>query len=389
MNSKLDQFFSTESTALTLASLLGPEFNPRVVADFAVGSGSLLRVAGAFWPRAELLGYDRDDQHFPGLKEALPQVRLSKLDFLKTTTQSSRLRHARGRTDLVLLNPPFSCRGSSRIETKLQDASVHCSLAMAFVLRAVALLSPSGVISFVLPVSCISSTKDAEARDWLRRHGELHFVERLGNRAFPGCAASVVVGTFRAGTTSEARLDSEQQPALSISRGNAVIGKVKALRRGRTPLVHTTDITNGTLRTGLRKVSNSYRTFSGPLVLIPRVGRPDVRKICVYQDNNPIVPSDCIIVLECESPENANDTASWIRNNWPRIARLYVGTGAPYVTLSRLSKLLKKCPFRPRTVAISRPSVQIRDSRDAVESVATQSGTEKAQFGQSCLRCGS
>src|SRR4051812_25222594 len=90
----------------------------------------------------------------------------------------------------------------------------------------------------------------------------------------------------------------------------------KNKRRKAAPLVHTTNLANHTVKINGARVANSTRFVSAPAVLVPRIGKPAVGKIALYSAATPIVISDCVFGLECNSLATARAVRSTLTKNW-------------------------------------------------------------------------
>ena len=84
-----------------------------IVADFAAGSGELLLAAASVWPTATMVATDIDSRAVCNVRKISNSWRTGVCDFLNPRSRRSSpvLRSLKRRTNLVLLNPPFSCRG--------------------------------------------------------------------------------------------------------------------------------------------------------------------------------------------------------------------------------------------------------------------------------------
>ncbi len=119
---------------------------PDVVADFAAGDGALLRSASRAWPSSKILAIDIDSAAVRKLRYNYPSWLVGKCDFLQERSRKRchLLNDCAQLADLVLLNPPFSCRGGSTIKLSVQG-SLCLQQSYAFVLQASQYLSrPSG-----------------------------------------------------------------------------------------------------------------------------------------------------------------------------------------------------------------------------------------------------
>src|SRR4051812_11851320 len=100
----------------------------RTVADFAAGTGDLLRAGSRRWPAAKFIGIDTDPRALAELRRANATWKSTRANFLNPRLISARLKRMRVRTvDLVLLNPPFSARKVKTVEVVLPDkAKIKC-----------------------------------------------------------------------------------------------------------------------------------------------------------------------------------------------------------------------------------------------------------------------
>ena len=106
------------------------------------------------------------------------------------------------------------------------------------------------------------------------------------------------------------------------------------------PLIHTTDLLDGQLRGECRRTSVSSRSFRGPVVLVPRVGRPIQSKVVQLNLRSEVALSDCVIALECASEEVSVAVRNAIQDRWTEFEDAYGGSCAPYITLRALQEVL-------------------------------------------------
>jgi hypothetical protein len=102
------------------------------------------------------------------------------------------------------------------------------------------------------------------------------------------------------------------------------------------PLVHTTELLKDRINLAARKTEPSESAIHGPAVLLPRVGNPSEHKLKLYLKNEPVVLSDCVIALRCETKGQAQNLQSILLQNWDRLHAYYVGTCAKYITVRSL-----------------------------------------------------
>ena len=335
---------------------------PSVVADFAAGTGELLLAAEAVWPEAAYLASDLDGERARRLRRERPDWVVHQLDFTSPEAPGV-LCEWEGAVDLVLLNPPFSCRGGRRYQVETPDGSISCSLAMAFVLLSLPFLAGEGEVLAILPKGCVDSDKDAQAREYLSRSMGFSVVQEHGRGTFPGCTPSTVVA--RIGGSSAATTLARDTGALAQTVGGTPI----RIYRGRVPrheatarqgsaglrYVHTTDLIRGGLnldapRIGVESEDEVRLAVGGPAVFVPRVGRPYVEKIALHTTAERVVLSDCVVALLCSSVQEARSLHAALRAEWDHVQGAYGGTCARYTTLRKLQRALNDLGFPSEVV---------------------------------------
>jgi hypothetical protein len=321
----------------------------RQAADFAAGDGALLRAVRHFHAGAALSGTDCHHPAVAQLKAAEPEWNLSVCDFLSPRSRAATgALRKRPKFDLIMLNPPFSYRGQAGYPLMLagRDA-VRVSPAAGFVLVATDYLAERGELIALLPLSTLSSEKDADLWDRLRGRWLVEIAAELGSAAFVGLATKTVI--VRVARKPQApsfapresdRVSAVRYPRIEVAVVRGCVPRHTAAQdQGGRPFIHTTNLT----REGLREVFadvRSGRCTAGPAVLVPRVGNPVAWKVQVRDDPTPAVLSDCVIALQCRTREDANLVAERLRRNWTIVAAHWSGSCAPYVTLQRLKALL-------------------------------------------------
>jgi len=350
----VDQYFTPASIASAMVSF----FRRRaasLVADFAAGNGDLLAAARSRWPTCGVVATDIDESRVYMLRKSQPSWSVGKCDFLNPVSrkQSRILRKAKGNVSLVLLNPPFSCRGNERLPVALDGEKVLCSRAMAFVVNSIPYLSATGHVAAVLPAGCLTSQKDAEAWGIMRRAFDVRVLSSHGLRTFKGCAARTVVvclSRLRAGTrTSRKRRPCRKQTTgitVRITRGVVPVHEAMNGAAGPGwPFVHTANLRQSMVTQLGHSVRTLRRYATGPCVLIPRVGQPDSEKCVLYLARKRVVLSDCIFAIRCESSEDARLVHRAILRSWDKVRESYCGTCARYITRGGLRGLLGNLGF--------------------------------------------
>lgn len=345
----MDRFYTPQLIVRELLdSVDGGAFD--CLADFAAGRGTLLTAAAARWPGAQVVANDRDGRMTSFLDRHYPHWTVLQNDFLDS--RDSRLalvlRRIRRKRTLVLLNPPFSCRGAKRHTVDVGGRRLTCSLALAFLLRAAAAVGmPGSQIACVLPAGSLSAEKDHLAWGFLRESFAVHVVAAYERFTFPDChprtAAVRLVSTASQSSTEmvSSGLDRERPGSLDLVRGWVQMHS-KDLRSGARclRLVHTTDMRGEEVALSDDWVWTD-RNLSGPAVLIPRVGQPRPDKVVLWAGSEDIALSDCVIALKAPTPEIARRRRDEIVKCWPVMECCYTGTGARYITLKGLAAFLR------------------------------------------------
>lgn len=346
-----DQFFTPPSVARRLVSFFRAS-RVDFVADFAAGDGELLRAATEKWPEAECFATDIDPKCVASLRRSHPDWTVGKCDFLneKSKRGSGVLSSIEDGVGLVLLNPPFSCKGNSTHYVETEAGGLRCSTAMAFVLSALPYLGANGKLVAVLPASSMKSRKDASAWERIGQDYEVRSVASFGLRTFRDCAANTVVVRLQAKTNGAHKQKfNDTQPVKKKLSISAVLVRgcvpMHAARNGLAganfDLVHTTDMRKKNVTRVEHGLRVKRRSTTGPSVLMPRVGCPSKDKCVLYLGRKQLVLSDCVYAIRCGSTSEAKMLQSTILANWDLVAQCYSGTCAPYLTIEGLTALLQ------------------------------------------------
>lgn len=328
---------------------------PSIVADFTAGSGELLRAAMKLWPEATFIGTDISSVAVSALERAQGIDQTGTCDFLSATSRAKckALDTVKNRIDLVLLNPPFSCRGGTRQSIRTLHFAVTCSVSMAFVLEAFEYLRIGGELVALLPAGSLTSQKDREAWAQLRRRANINILSRYGSRTFGAWAPStVLLRVVKEGSAK--KLTHAESASLALNPRHAAKVLVKRgclqmhrLEEGKLQLAHSTDLRNYGIEDSGRRVQSTTSTVSGWFVALCRVGSPRKDKIAIHYALNPMALSDCIIAICCENQTTAKRLHRKLIAHWGKISNLYSGTGAKYITLSNLLQLLATIGYSP------------------------------------------
>ena len=349
-----DPFYTPEHVATDLIQLDEPPRAKRLalVADFAAGEGDLLRLAAMNWKNVHLFATDIDRWIVTRLKQRQPHWGVGCVNFLADRSRrgSRLLERLRGRVDIVLLNPPFSCRGGTRFTVNFEDTQIKCSVAMAFVVLGLSYLRTGGELRAILPASVLSSQKDMAISRALAAHITIEVARHYGPSTFRGCHPSTVLVRFLKVAPDPCTDNLKQLPSrhhsvgtVELLRGSHQMHRILHSKNGSgTPLVHTTDLGTKDVLTDARRIlANGRSLVTGPAVLMQRVGKPDSRKIAIVQEGQEIALSDCIFALKTSNMRLARKVAQRMRSNWSKIEGSFTGTGAPYLTLGKLADSLE------------------------------------------------
>ena len=347
-----DSHYTPTALALDLVAL-SKKKRPKVVADFAVGPGSLLYAAKISWPTSELHGLDLDSTALGEVRDKLGEVFTYHVDYL-TDRAMELTKGLQGNIDIVLLNPPFTCRGATFVQTIFEGQVVRSSKAMAFILRSCQFLRSNGEILAIVPRSCLLSQKDAEARRLLTLS---HSIEDMGKYKSPGFAdASVSVHLIRLTRHRKTKIQKKQIPAaisritpkqdfkLFVMRGSHPVGDVCSQGVGPS-LIHTTELFDSQISINRRRATRTRKAISGSVLMMPRVARPSIKKIAVGSFMKPVVPSDCIICVKTEPAGFETELLEKFRHYWELLKDAYSGTCASYLTLASFRQVAEQIGF--------------------------------------------
>ena len=326
---------------------------PRIVADFAVGTGGLLEAAELRWPEATVFGCDISNCRVAKLARAKTDWIVAQCDFLDLASRASvhYLEIIKSKVDLAIINPPFSARGGTRVDVHVDGLRVRCSPAMAFVLLAAQYLSPDGNLVVLLPAGAPYADRDQGAREALRQLGEFR-VKHETTAKFPGVSLKVTIAYLKRGPVSQIPSPSIDPvvgaawPMVKVLRGTLQIHEIPENGIEESiPLVHSTELQDYGLQLTHRVVPAGTRSLSGPAVLLHRVGKPRQDKIAYVPNGSPFAMTDCVFALLCSSEEECLRLHRSLSDQFDLLERNYVGSGAPYITIQRVRRVLHTLGF--------------------------------------------
>ena len=337
-----DAYYTPDGLATRLLNFVVGE--PRTAIDFCVGDGGLLKATEQKFEDIACFGIDISEEVIEGLAIRQPSWRLGQCDF-KDTEALTKIPFLQGATfDLIVLNPPFTCRGSSIEKVMIGEDEYHVSTAMSFLVGALPFLSETGAIYAILPVGCVYSQKDRKCWEYLKREYNACVLSEVQKAYFnKKCTPNIVLvylGRNPYPREIEHIAQAEVQTTVelqSISRGRLGVYEMKRVKVGkkRLPYIHTTNMRKGELEDVGYTKEGIKESVKGNGVLIPRVCNPNKEKIVVY-DGREAILSDCVVLLHTRTKKEAVQLKRQIVRNWDEFKKIYVGTGARYVTMERL-----------------------------------------------------
>ncbi len=133
---------------------------------------------------------------------------------------------------------------------------------------------------------------------------------------------------------------------VELVRGCNAIFRSDFVPDGEFHFVHTTNLLNGHVIFGNRYLNDATRVVTGPAILLPRIGKPDPRKICLLTSKKAVVLSDCVYAIKTGSVAVSRTLMRDLLNNWSRLRDSFGGTCAPYLTYDGLAKILYELGYR-------------------------------------------
>ncbi len=332
---------------------------PRTIADFAVGTGELLAAAKQRWPNATFFGCDISRNRVASLAQVRTDWTLAQCNFLENSSRHSlsNLEKIKAKVDLAVLNPPFSARGGTRVEVLLNGLRMRCSPAMAFVLIASQYLSPDGSLVTLLPAGASHAERDQDARIALNQIGEFRAVLEETAK-FPGVSLKVTIAYLKRGPTTQNNKTQIEPfltvtgPTIGLLRGTLQTHNLPSVETGESiPLVHSTELQDYRLRESERQVPFGTRSITGPAVLIHRVGKPRQDKIAYVPLGPPFAITDCVVVLLCQDEYECLRLHNSLTEQFSLLERNYIGSGAPYITIKRILRVLQTLGFAAEVIS--------------------------------------
>lgn len=340
---QLDDFYTPTPLAEQLLEYV-PFTRISKIADFAAGDGELLKTASKKFPKAKYYANDISKSAIEKISKEHKHWTVLNYDFFDDNQLKSSkiLQQLYGKLDLIILNPPFSCRKKKLNDILFAGKLFRSSPALTFVAKSVRFLSPEGMLFAILPSSVSHSHRDSDLWDELKHKFNLKIVSNIPRIRFPGCSPNIIFVSLNFNDAKE--IDLEIKPIkcnlknISLKRGSISMPKVN--NTGKYPLIHTTNLQKNKIIITENRTDSYSSIIKGPSILIPRVGNPSKEKICIYKYKKYIGISDCIIAINLTSTKDAIKLKNLILDNWDSFKEIYNGTGAKYTTIAKIKTIL-------------------------------------------------
>ena len=340
----LDSYYTPIPLADKLVSYV-TEKNIAKAIDFCVGDGVLLKSVRKRFDNVKLFGTDISSEVIDkisnensdwtvGVCDFRNSESIKELDFLIDT-----------KFDLIMFNPPFTCKGSCIEHIIIENKEYKVSTAMAFVMSALDFLSSQGGLYAILPISCVYSQKDRVAWHYLQTHYNACVLEEpkrvyFGDKCSPNIALVYIGHQIRTGYKSDPVADFSDLRVKKVVRGRTRMQNLfYSNNKKALPLIHTSNIQKGELVNLKRILQDDHNAIDGFGVVIPRVCNPNSPKVALLEGKRKYILSDCVIVLLADNQETAIQIKEYVVNNWMSFKSIYKGTGAQYTTLERVKIL--------------------------------------------------
>jgi hypothetical protein len=255
--------------------------------------------------------------------------------------------------DLLVLNPPFSHGKRKFVDIQFGGKKLTGSIAMAHVLRSFEIFQPRLGAVVIAPESLLYSETDQLARQTLEQSYRIEKIADLQRCTFRGAHVQASVVQIIPGVHHQSGVvihpNADTIPT-SLVRGSLPVHLRNYDPEG-SPFLHSTDLRQVVLSGETLHLSKTSKISKGRVkgwvILVPRVGLPDVQLIKAIKIPEVVQLSDCVIALQFANKATALKAQSRICAQWIEFKDLYRGTGARYITMSRLSLWLPAIGLTP------------------------------------------
>ncbi|MGE6531083.1 hypothetical protein ACQKEM_19095 [Pseudomonas sp. NPDC077382] len=249
----------------------------------------------------------------------------------------------RNSVDLLVLNPPFSHGKTKSVDIHFAGKEMKGSIAMAHLLRSFELFQPTLGAIVIAPESLLYSDTDQFARQTLEEHYQFQKIAELKRCTFHRARVQASVVQISPGPRQALPQETRHSSVViqtTILRGSLPVHLNVSDPAG-VPFLHSTDIRKVVISGSTLELSKTSTIAKGRtkgwVILIPRVGVPDIQFVKAIKLETTVQLSDCVIALEFQNKANAMKAERRIHSRWGDFVQIYRGTGARYVTISRLN----------------------------------------------------
>ncbi|HCU1931879.1 TPA: class I SAM-dependent methyltransferase, partial [Acinetobacter baumannii] len=298
----IDQIFTPDALANELVQFYSLSSPPLLVADFAVGEGSLIQAAHKYWPEAKYIVNDIDQNILNKIK-----LKNAEIDYYNEDFLVSNFTKLFEKIDLILLNPPFS-HGNRKMYV-WDENNISSGIALFFIYKSLNYLTKNGQLLAILPNGCFSTERDALGLKYIQDFYHFEKFEIKNNPAFYKARPNTSIVRI---TKQKDKLKSLNNISHSIHsqflnnfkvfRGNIQLHK--EVTRGPIPLLHTTSFKNNNVEP-INFIFSTLPTVKGRMLIIPRVGNFNKNHIIIYYAKNNIHLSDCLFSIKCKNLKEA------------------------------------------------------------------------------------
>ena len=335
---RIDSFYTSSILADKLVAYINLESVIKVMYP-CVGDGELLRSVLRLKSTIKAYGSDISDKSIDDLRSLQNDWELAIIDLLSFDLNSLDRFYNQ---DLILLNPPFTCKGATIHKFSFDGIEFSSSTAMFFLIKAFEFLRESGEMFCIMPISVCYSKKDKNIWNYLEKYHNAKILEIPNERNhFKGCFPNIVLISLqkgKLGDCNESLQDHIKIRIKNLKRGNLSVCNIEKHESSNgISFIHTTNLVDNNLKIFNTKLYYKETSIiEGPAILIPRIVKPSLKKIVKINKGQKYLMSDCLIALEVYA-DILDSNYEFIYNNWNYIQSTYIGTGAKYTTLERLS----------------------------------------------------
>ena len=339
-----DKFYTPDHLADRLIGHIAEE-DIETAVDFCVGDGDLLKAVQRRFPDVKCFGVDISEESIECLRKEHTNWTLGACDFMERAKVTKLKGFEGGKYDLIVLNPPFTCKGSTLCKIEFDGKAFKCSTALMFLTEALGYLNKKGVLYAILPIGCLCTQKDRELWNYLVENYQLKVLEKQDRPYWWKCSPNILLVSLKSElvkptNNNVVEFDFTHLPIKEIIRGSIGMHEVKYSEGSDgQKVIHTTNMQENLVKDPRRIRNGKQYSMNGTVVLVPRVCNPNKGKICIYSSKSPFVLSDCVVALKTENEKDAQTVYEALMNHWEDFREVYNGTGAKYTTMERLNEL--------------------------------------------------